>query len=69
MLTVFLYQTSYVILGHIPLSLMRFVWVVVHRWMISVGCLHYDFDIRCYTGAYSTLLDEICLSGDAYMGD
>ena len=35
------------------------VWATVHRWMIIVGCLPHDFDIIYYTGAYSSLLDEI----------
>ena len=33
--------------------------VAVHRWMIIVGCLSHDFDIKYYTRAYSLLFDEI----------
>ena len=53
-----LYCTSDIILGHIPLSFARFVWAVVWGWMISVGCLHHDFDIGSYIGAYFPIFFE-----------
>ena len=51
-------STSDIILGHIPLSFARFVWAVVWGWMISVGCLHHDFDIGSYTGTYFSIFFE-----------
>ena len=42
-------------LGHIPLSSMRFVQAVVWEWMIGVGYLPHGFDIISYTGAYFLL--------------
>ena len=32
--------------------------VAVHRWMIIVGCLSHDFDIKSYTGAYFPIFSE-----------
>ena len=32
--------------------------VAVHRWMIIVGCLSHDFDIKSYTGAYFPIFFE-----------
>ena len=46
------------ILGHIPLSSMRFIQVAVREWMIDVGYLPHDFDIRSYTGAYFPIFFE-----------
>ena len=46
------------ILGHIPLSIARFIWAVIWGWMIGVDCLAYDFDIGSYTGAYSPIFFE-----------
>ena len=40
------------ILGHIPLSIARFIRAVIWGWMIGVDCLAYDFDIRSHIGAY-----------------
>ena len=44
--------TSGIILEHIPLSFVRLVWAVVWGWMIGIGYLPHDFDIRSYTKAY-----------------
>ena len=32
---------------------------IVHRWMIIVGCLPHDFDIKYHTRAYSPIIGEI----------
>ena len=40
------------ILGHIPLSITRFIWAVIWGWMIGDDCLPHDFDIGSYTGAH-----------------
>ena len=43
---------SNVILGHIPFSLMRFTPALMHKWMISVGCLPRLWHQTLYTRAY-----------------
>ena len=37
---------------------MRFIQVAVREWMIDVGYLPHDFDIRSYTGAYFPIFFE-----------